>query len=115
MRNNLLVGSGLIIFSNIIAAVSQILLKKAAKKTWSMWWKAYINPFVIIAYTLFFMTTIFSVFALRFIPLSLSAILGASSQIFVPLFSYLFLKEKISRKRFYGMLLIVIGVVIFAL
>jgi len=47
--------------------------------------------------------------------LTMSGILQSLSFVFVPLFSYLFLEEKISRKRFYGMLLIVIGVVIFAL
>lgn len=115
MGHNMLIGTGLILFSNAVAAASQILLKKAAGRTWSVWWRAYINPYVIMAYVLFFMTTVFSVLALRFIPLSLSAVLASSSQVFVPLLSYLFLGEKLSRRRLCGMMTIVTGVIIFAL
>lgn len=115
MNHNMLIGTGLILFSNMVAAISQILLKRAAGRTWPVWWRAYINPYVIAAYILFFMTTIFSVLALRFIPLSLSAALGSSGQIFVPLLSYLFLGEKPSRRRLCGMMIIVAGLVIFVL
>ena len=115
MDRNMLIGTGVVLFSNTVAAISQILLKKAAGKTWSVWWRAYINLYVIPAYALFFMTTVFSVLALRYIPLSLSAALGSSGQIFVPLFSYIFLGEKLSRQRFFGMMIIVTGVIIFTL
>lgn len=110
-----IVGAGLVFISHIIAACSQMLLKKAAGKKYSAWWRSYLNPYVITAYSLFVITTILSVLAMRFIPLSVSAALGASGQIIVPVMSYFFLHEKISKKRLTGMLLIVVGIIIFSI
>ena len=115
MEFKILVGVGLVLCSNLVAAISQILLKKAAKRSYSVWWRSYINPFVIIAYSLFILTTIFSVFALRFIPLSLSTVLSVSGQIFVSALSWVCLGEKISRRRCQGMLIIILGIIIFSL
>lgn len=115
MEHRIAVGIGLVLFSNMVAAVSQVLLKRAAKREVSKWWRAYVNPLVIIAYLLFLETTLLSVVALRYIPLSLSAALGASGQIFVPILSYFVLQEQISRKRCVGMLTIVVGIVISSL
>lgn len=115
MENKVLLGVSLVLCSNLVAAVSQILLKKAAGKAYGVWWRAYLNPLVMTAYALFFGTTVFSVFALRCISLSLCAALGASGQIFVPLLSALFLKEKLDRQKLQGMALIVLGIIIFSL
>ena len=115
MSNKILLGIGIALMSNLIAAISQILLKKAAVKTYSTWWRSYVNVPVIAAYTLFIGTTVLSVAALRYIPLSLNSSISASGQIFVPVLSYLILREKISRKRLQGMALIILGIVVFAL
>jgi len=115
MGNKMLVGISLVLLSQVIAATSQILLKKAAKVKYSVWWRSYLNPFVICGYFLLLVTTVITIFALKCIPLSLSAALGASGQIIVPLFSRIFLGEKISRKRLVGMMIIVLGIVIFSL
>lgn len=114
MTNHIIIGSILVLGANLIAAVSQLLLKLAAKKDYPVWWRSYLNPLVITAYGMFFGTTILNVFALRHIPLTLSAALGASGQIFVPAVSALFLKERISRKRLLGMAIIVIGIIVFS-
>ena len=115
MTHNVMIGIGIVLFSNAVAAISQLLLKKAAGKSDTVWWKAYLNPLVITAYLLFFGTTLLSVTALRYIPLSLSAALGASGQIFVPILSYFVLHEQISKRRWLGMLTIVFGIVVFSL
>lgn len=115
MKIETIVGICLVLTSNMVAAGSQILLKKAAKKTYLVWWRSYINAFVISAYSLLVLTTVFSVVALRFIPLSLSAAFAASGQIFVPVLSRVFLGEEISKRRLMGMLTIVLGIIIFSL
>ena len=109
------IGSGLMVTSTFIAAFSQILLKKSAKKTYDTWWKAYINASVISAYSLFVGTTILSVFALKFIPMTLCAAFGATGQVFVPLLSFFILHEKISRRTLEGMTIILLGVLVFSL
>lgn len=115
MASKTLIGIGLILCSNIVAAISQLLLKKSAGKTYSSWLRSYLNPYVITSYGLLFGTTLLGVLALRFIPLVLSAAFAASGQIIVPVLSYFVLHEKISKKRLIGMITIVIGIVIFAL
>lgn len=115
MNENTLIGIALILCSNLVAGISQILLKKSAEKTYKVWWRSYVNPYVIIGYGLLFGTTILGVLALRFIPLTLSAALAASGQVIVPVLSYFVLHEKISKKRWIGMALIVIGIIVFSL
>lgn len=115
MTHEVMIGSCFVLGANLVAAVSQLLLKLAARKNYPVWWRSYINPLVITAYGMFFGTTIMNVFALRYIPLTLSAALGASGQIFVPAVSALFLKEHISKRRLLGMFIIVAGIVLFSL
>lgn len=115
MTSNTLIGSSLVMMALLISAFSQILLKLSARKKYQNVWQEYINPFVITAYAMYFLTTILCVFALRYIPVTLSAALDSAGQIFVPVMSYLFLREKISKRKCLGMLVIVIGIIIFAI
>lgn len=113
--NNTVIGIALTLLSTALAALSQIILKKSAGIDYGeKWWRDYLNVRVIIAYFIFFCTTVISVFALKFIPLSLNAVIETSSLIFVPLACRLFLKENISKKRLAGMIIIVIGMVVFS-
>ena len=66
-------------------------------------------------FDIFFGATLCTVFAYKYVPLSMGPILGATEYIFVAILSYLFLKEKISKKKFIGLLTIVLGVLIFSL
>lgn len=113
--NSMLIGAGLVLFATGISAISQVLLKLSSRRSYPSAWREYINPFVITAYAMYFATTIMSVLALRYIPLTLSTALGTSGQIFVPVMSYLFLQEKISRRKAVGMAIIIVGIIIFAL
>lgn len=101
--------------SVLIADISQIILKKAAVKEYDKWYKAYLNVPVVFAYFLFFLSTICSVISLRRLPLSLSPVWQSMGQIFVAVLSYLFLKERITKRKLLGITVIVIGIVIFSL
>lgn len=98
--------------STFIASIAQIILKKSANKTYDVWWREYMNLRVIGAYFLFFTSTWFTVYALRYVPLSFGNILGASSYIFISILSYIFLGEKIGKKKLFGLLLIITGIII---
>lgn len=113
--NSMALGIILVLSATAVSAVSQVLLKLSAKRTYLNACQEYINPFVITAYGMYFATTIMSVLALRYIPLTLSTAFGTSGQIFVPVMSYLFLQEKISRRKAVGMVIIIVGIIIFAL
>ena len=99
----------------LISSFSQIMLKKSAQKTYESKIKEYLNPLVIAAYVLFFSCTFVSVYALKVVPLSMSPILEASGYIFVAILSYIFFREKLSKKQLLGMTLIIIGIIIYTL
>lgn len=102
------------IFGVFISSVSQIFLKKSAEKEYSSWIKEYLNPRVIFAYAVFFAATLCTIIAYKKIPLSLGPILESSGYFFVAVLSYLFLKEKISKKKMLGLAVIIIGIIIYA-
>lgn len=103
------------LFGVLISSASQILLKKSAEKKYSGKIREYLNLNVIIAYTIFFIATLITIFAFKKVPLSMGPILGATGYIFVAIFSWLFLKEKISKKKMLGLAIIVVGILIYAL
>ncbi len=99
----------------LLAAVSQVLLKKEAMKQHDSIIKEYLNPLVIIAYFLFFLTTVLELLAYRKIPLSLGPVLETSSYLYVTLFGVILFKEKINLKKVLSLLLIIAGILIFTL
>lgn len=102
------------IVSVLIADISQIILKKAATKHYDSWLRSYLNFPVIFAYVLFVLSTVCSVIALRKLPLSLSPMWQSLGQIFVVVLSCLFLHEKITKNKLQGIVIIVIGIIIFS-
>lgn len=113
--SQLAIYSGIMIISTLISAFSQILLKKSAQKTYPSKIKEYLNPLVIIGYGLFFCCTLITLYALKVVPLSMAPILEASGYIFVAILSYIFFKEKLTKKQLLGMILIIGGIVIYTL
>ena len=69
----------ILMFGVLIGAISQVMLKISALKTYPSRLKEYLNPLVISAYVLFVGTTLLSVFAYKGIPLSMGPILEATS------------------------------------
>ncbi len=98
-----------------ISSGAQILLKISANQEHKSRITEIVNPLVIISYGIFFMSVFMSVYALKGISLAFSAIIESVSFILIPVFSYLFLKEKISRSQVFGIVLIVIGMIIYNL
>lgn len=101
-----------IIISTFIASLSQILLKISANNPNYTGIYTYLNINVIVAYTLFLLSTFFSVYALKYIPISISAFLSTSSYFFVTLLSYIILKEKISGNILLGLVFVLLGITI---
>ncbi len=110
---NYVLGISLILLATFIASVSQIMLKKSAQQKYASQITEYVNPLVIGGYMLLLGTTLISVFALRFIPITLAAALDSTGQIFVPVLSFLILKEHINRRKLLGMVIILIGLMVY--
>ena len=98
-----------------ISSVSQIILKKSAEKSYPNKIREYLNVRVIFAYIVFFAATLCSILAYTKIPLSFGPVLESSGYFFVAVLSYLFLKEKISVKKMFGLAVIIIGIIIYAI
>ena len=103
------------LFGVLISGISQIMLKKSAMQTYDTMIKQYLNPLVIGAYALFFLSTICSVVSLKVLPLSMSPIWNASGHIFVTFFSLLFLGERPNKKKLCGLGIVGLGIVIFSI
>ncbi len=103
------------LFSVFISSVSQILLKKSAGKVYESRIKEYLNPPVITAYFIFFVSTLLTMYAYRYVPLSLGPVLEATGYLWVSLLGMIFLKEKISPKKWIGLGIIIAGIIIFNL
>lgn len=102
--------ASLLLLGVFISAISQAMLKKAALKTYGSRIGEYLNPLVISAYALFVCTTFLSIFAYKGIPLSMGPLLEATSYIYVTLFGITIFHEKMTRRKWVSLLLILLGI-----
>ncbi len=109
-----LIFSGVFLCSVLISSISQILLKKSADKTYDSRLKEYLNPLVIIAYAMFFCSMMITMYCYKYVDVSAGPIFESAGYIFVGVLGYIFLKEKFTAKKIIGMLLILLGIVIFS-
>ena len=105
----------ILLTSVLISATSQIILKISANKKYDSFIKEYLNPYVITAYSMFLVSTVLTMIALRVLPLSHQQLLESVSYIFVSVMGYFILKERFTKKKLLGMALILIGIFIFAI
>ena len=99
----------LFILSILIESFSQIILKKGATQK-----NIYINKYTICGYSLMVISTLFTLVGYKKVSLSLGQILQSLSFIFVIILSYIFLKEKISKRQIVGIIIIIIGIIIYS-
>ena len=115
MGQSLVLYSCVLLFGTFISAVSQVLLKKAALRTYPSRIAEYLNVRVMVAYVLFFSASLLCIFAYKVVPLSFGPILEATSYVYVTVFGVIFFKEKITRKKVVALGLIILGIGIYAI
>lgn len=103
------------LLSVVLASFSQILLKISANKTYDHWLREYLNVPVIMGYGLLFISMVLTIFAFKGLDYKMASIIDSLGYVFVMVLGYLFFKEKITRNKSLGALLIVLGVIIFIL
>lgn len=112
MDSQLVIYSALMLFGALVSSVSQAMLKYSARKQHDSRAKEYLNPVVILAYALFFATTLICVFAYRVVPLSLGPVLESSSYVYVTILGVVLFHEKITPKKAIALVLIIVGIAI---
>ena len=105
--------SAILILSVFISALSQVLLKKSALKSYASFIREYLNFYVIPAYAIYFLAVFLDLLALRKVPVSFVPVAEASSYIFVLLFGRIFFKETFSKRKILATLLILAGIIVF--
>lgn len=103
----------LFVFSVFISSVSQTILKTSAEKKYDNRLQEYLNPKVIIAYGIFFLSSLITVVAYKYVPLSLGPILESCGYIFITLLGYFILHEKVGKKKLIGLIVILMGISFF--
>lgn len=107
--------SCILLLGVFISAISQVILKKAALKKYDSVIKEYLNPLVIIAYSIFFASTFLSIMAYKEIPLSMGPILEATSYLYVTFFGVKIFGEKMTKKKCVALGCILFGIVVYSL
>lgn len=97
----------------MVASISQVLLKKSALRPHISWLREYMNIQVISAYLLLLLSTILTILAFRGITYKNGIMIDATGYLFIMVLSFLFFKEKITRKKLIGNVLIVIGLIVY--
>lgn len=115
MEKHMLFYAGLLLLGVFLSAISQVMLKKAALRQYSSKLREYLNPLVIVAYTIFVGTTFLSIYAYKGIPLSMGPVLEATSYIYVTIFGVTIFKEKLNKRKLVGLALIIAGIIIYSL
>ncbi|CAI8918392.1 multidrug ABC transporter [Bacillus pseudomycoides] len=105
----------LYIFGIILANYSQILLKKATLQEYDSKLREYVNPYVIIGYSLFVINAGLNVIALKGVPLKQAPVLESLSYVIILVFGWYFLGEKITKRKVIGNIIIIIGIVVFSI
>lgn len=104
----------LVIGGIFASACSQLLLKKCADKQHKSFIHSILNWRVILAYTIFFGSLITNITAMsKGVELKNLPILESLGYIFVPLLSWLFLKEKITIQTATSIIFIIVGILLF--
>ena len=101
--------------SAFLASVSQILLKLSAGEAHRSKLYEYLNAKVIVSYGLLFLTMIMNIWAYQNMEYRFGPVINSLTYVFVLVLSVQFLKERFTKNKIIGVILIVTGVCVSAL
>ena len=91
-----------------------MLLKQGARQEYKVWWRQYVNGWVISGYVILFSTMVMNIFAMsRGVKVQEVSIIEAISYLFVPVLSFLVFKEKLTWRKIGAIGIIIIGIIVF--
>ncbi len=106
----------LVILGILSCSLSQLLLKKSAKSVHASKVYEVLNPMVIMAYAVSFLALLVNIWAMgKGVQLKEMAMLESLGYVFVPILSFLILKEKISHRTIYATFMVILGIIVFYL
>lgn len=105
----------LMVVCTAFSAISQILLKQSANQEHGNILREYLNWRVITAYLIFGLVLLANTYAYTQVEMKYGPVLDTITYIFVLLLSWIVLREKITKGKLIGNLIIVAGVLIYTL
>lgn len=105
----------LYLLSTFLASVSQVLLKKAAMREHSSLLAEYTDWRVLLGYGLFVGCTLLTMLAYKGVPLNVGPVLEATGYLYVTVFGIVIFHEKMNPKKIGALVLIIVGILIYAL
>lgn len=104
----------LVIFGIFCCSLSQLFLKKSANKEHKSRLFEIVNPLVIFSYAIFFCSLLINIWAMSHgLELKELAMLESLGYVFVPLLSFMVLKETISQRTISAIVVILLGIFVF--
>lgn len=104
-----------LLLSVIISSTSQILLKKSALKQYKSFIYEYLNPYVIVGYGMMIISTITTILAYRGIEYKNGPVIESLGYLLVMILSWIFFKERITKNKLLGNIIILVGIYVFYL
>ena len=99
----------------VFSAISQVLLKQSANQKYKNPIREYLNWRVILAYGIFFGVLLLNTYCYTKVDMRYGPVIDTAAYVFVLLFSWLILKEKITKGKIIGNIIIIIGIFIYTL
>ena len=115
MTRELLTYASVMLLGVFLSSVAQVMLKKSSQKKYSSLLREYLNAPVIIAYSIFFLSTFLSIYAYKVVPLSMGPVLEATGYIYVTFFGVVIFRERLNRQKIMALGLIIAGICIYSL
>ncbi|WP_024865400.1 multidrug ABC transporter [Butyrivibrio sp. FCS014] len=103
----------IMIFAELLASTSQILLKKSAQKEYPSFIREYLNILVIGGYGLLVLSMVLSIFCYGRLGYMGVVVMEPMAYIMVMILSRIVFKEKITPRKIIGVVLILAGIVVF--
>ena len=103
----------LALLGQLIASISQMLLKKSSQKEYSSFIRQYLNILVIGGYGLLVVSLFIAITCYGHMPYMYVVIMEPVGYILVMFLSRIIFKEKITRNKIFGMVMIILGILVF--
>lgn len=104
----------IVVFSVMVSASAQMLLKKGAQQKYASLIEQYLNPWVISGYFVMGLSLLINIYCLSHgVQVKEISIIESLSYLFVPLYAWLCFRERINWKKAGAISIIIIGIIVF--
>lgn len=91
-----------------------MLLKQGSRQQYAVWWRQYMNGWVIGGYVIMFGTMVINIFAMsKGVQIKELSVIESMSYLFVPALSFVIFKEKLTWRKICAIAIIITGVIVF--